>query len=1113
MGDWGYVVTRSFKVVFCVMLSVVLSGVSAAGSTGKAVSTKAPDEGKDPIVSSSTYTGLEFRGIGPALTSGRIADIAVNPERPAEFWIAAASGGVWKTTNGGTTFEPVFDSQGSYSIGCITVDPRNPSVVWVGTGENNSQRSVSFGDGVYRSDDGGAHWKNMGLKRSEHIAKIVIDPRDSNVVWVAAQGPLWRDGGDRGLYKTVDGGVTWKKVLDISPRTGVTDLVMDPRDPDVVVAAAYQRRRHVWTLIDGGPESAIYKTTDGGRSWRKITNGLPKDVDLGRIGLAMAPSDPDILYAIVEAAQDKGGVFRSTDRGETWVKRSPYLSGSPQYYNELVVDPNDSGRVYSMDTFLHVSEDGGATWKKVPEGHKHVDNHALWIDPEDSRHLRAGCDGGFYESYDRGATWRFAGNLPVTQFYRVAVDTTEPFYFVYGGTQDNATLGGPSATINDTGIVNTDWFVTVFGDGFRPAIDPQDPDTVYSETQYGGLVRYDRKTGEMVDIQPQPAPGEPPLRWNWDSPLIISPHSHTRLYFAAQKIYRSDDRGNSWKAVSPDLTRGLDRYELPVMGRIWGVDAVAKNASTSPYGNVVSLAESPLVEGLLYAGTDDGLIQISENGGEAWRTVESFPGVPDRSYVSALVASSHDAGTVYAAFDNHKMGDFTPYILKSTDRGRTWSSLTGDIPAPNYVHALAEDPVDARLLFAGTELGLWCSLDGGQRWVQLKGGLPTIAVRDIAIQKEKNDLVLATFGRGFYVLDDYTPLRRVTPELLQREQALFPVRDALLYVPRRPLGIHGKGFAGDAFYAAPNPPFGALFTYWLKDGLKTRAELRREREKAAEEKGQTPPKPSWDELRAEDREEEPAVVLTVRDANGAVVRRLTGPRSKGFHRVAWDLRFPPSTPVSLKKKERAPWDEPDAGPLVEPGSYSVTLGTLSEGTLRELTEPVTFTVRALHEPSPADREAVALYRNRVARLQGAAHGLLEAAQDTRVRLEKIRKALLLAPGAGPALVAKVRGFQEELEDILTALRGDRTRSKRWAPTVPSVVQRVDRVVESLWNSSEPPTETQRKAVEYAESGLSEQLAAFRELVEVEIPAIEDRLEAAGAPWTPCRVPKWPPVKK
>ncbi len=749
------------------MCSLVLCLSMAAAAPGLAASRKAAKGKPGPVLDAQTLKGLALRPIGPALTSGRITDIAVDPQHPWVFYVASASGGVWKTVNGGTTFEPVFDHEGSYSIGCVTVDPQNPSVVWVGTGENNSQRSVSFGDGVYRSDDGGAHWKNMGLKTSEHISKIVIDPRDDRVVWVAAQGPLWKNGGERGLYRTTDGGATWKAVLTISPRTGVTDVVLDPRNPDVVYAAAYQRQRHVWSLVDGGPESAIYKSTDGGATWRKLTNGLPKDVDLGRIGLAVAPSDVDVVYAIIEAAEGKGGFFRSTDRGETWEKRSDYMPRSPQYYNEIFCDPKDANRVYAMDTFMHVTEDGGKTWSKVPENHKHVDNHALWIDPRDTRHLRAGCDGGLYESWDRGRTWRFFANLPVTQFYRVAVDTSRPFYSVYGGTQDNATLGGPSRTVNDTGITNTDWFVTVFGDGFRPAIDPEDPDTVYSESQYGGLVRYDRRTGEMVDIQPQPAPGEPPLRWNWDTPLFVSPHHHTRLYVAAQKVYRSDDRGDTWKAISGDLTRGLDRNKLPLMGRVWGVDAVAKNASTSPYGNIVALTESPLVEGLLYAGTDDGLIQVTEDGGAHWRRIDRIPGVPERTYVSALVASAHDPDVVYAAFDNHKMGDFTPYVYRSADRGRTWTSIRADLPDRQVVHAVAEDDGDARLLFLGTEFGLWCSPDAGGHWIQLKGGLPTIAVRDLAVQKREHDLVLATFGRGFYILDDYTPLRGLGPDLLR----------------------------------------------------------------------------------------------------------------------------------------------------------------------------------------------------------------------------------------------------------------------------------------------------------------------------------------------------------
>ncbi len=504
----------------------------------------------DRLMSASTFAGLELRNLGPTINSGRITDFAVHPEHRHQYFAAVASGGVWKTENAGTTWTPVFDGEGSYSIGCVELDPKNPDVVWVGTGENNSQRSVSYGDGVYKSLDGGANWKNMGLKESEHIGMIAIHPEDSNIVYVAAQGPLWRSGGDRGLYKTTDGGETWERVLHISDDTGINEVFLDPENPDTIYASAYQRRRHVWTLINGGPESGIHKSTDGGATWREINEGLP-EVDKGRIGMCIAPSAPNTLYAVVEAALDESGIYRSIDRGESWEKRSDYASVSPQYYNELICDPVDPQRFYSMDTWMHVSTDGGETLVKAGEEFKHVDNHALWIDPDDPEYLLAGCDGGVYESFDRAATWLFKENLPVTQFYRVSVDNSKPFYFVYGGTQDNASIGGPTRTLSKSGIATEDWFITVGGDGYETVVDPLDPNTVYSEWQYGGLVRHDRASGETIDIQPQEEPGEDAHRWNWDTPLFISPHSHTRLYYACQRVFRSDDRGNSWRADQP----------------------------------------------------------------------------------------------------------------------------------------------------------------------------------------------------------------------------------------------------------------------------------------------------------------------------------------------------------------------------------------------------------------------------------------------------------------------------------------------------------------------------------------------------------------------------------
>jgi photosystem II stability/assembly factor-like uncharacterized protein len=1083
------------------------------GQPSKSAKPAKPEEKKGGMTA-DTFAGLEFRNIGPAVVGGRIVDLAVDPRSPSTWYVAAASGGVWKTTNAGTTWAPIFEGQGSFSIGCLALDPKNPLVVWVGTGENNSQRSVSYGDGVYKSTDGGKSWDNVGLKKSEHIGKILIDPRDSNTVYVAAQGPLWAPGGDRGLYKTTDGGKTWKPVLQISENTGVTDIALDPRNPDVVYAATYQRRRHIWTLIDGGPEGGIQKSMDGGATWKKLTNGLPR-VDIGRIGLAVAPSEPDTVYAIVEAANKAGGFFRSTDAGGNWEKRSDTVASSPQYYQELFVDPVNADRVYSVDVFVVVTDDGGKSFHPLGEKDKHVDNHVVWIDPANRDHLLVGCDGGLYESWSRGQEWRFHGNLPIAQFYRVSVNNAKPFYYVFGGTQDNFSLGGPSRTANNNGVRNSDWFVTQGGDGFQSQADPEDPNIVYAEAQYGALDRYDLRTGEQVQIQPQPGKGEPALRWNWDSPLIISPHSHTRLYFAANRLFKSEDRGNSWTPVSPDLTRQIDRRKLKVMGRVWGPDTVAYNTSTSFYGNIVALSESPKKQGLIYVGTDDGLVQVTEDGGANWRKIDKFPGIPDDTYVSDLEPSPTDADTVYASFNNMQMGDFKPYLLKSTDRGKTWTSIASDLPARGSVWSVAQDFVDPNLLFAGTEFGMYFSRDGGGKWIQFKS-LPVTAVRDIVMQKRENDLVIATFGRGFWILDDYSLLRSFQPATLEQEAVIFPPKKTPMYIQSSPLGLPGKGFQGSAYYTADNPPFGAMFTYYLKDDLKTLRKQRQESEKKLVKEGGSVVFPNWEALRAEQQEAEPGMLLIVKDEEGNVVRRVPAPAKAGFHRVAWDLRFPPANPIEAGGgRRRGGDDEGDdgpEGPLAAPGKYTVTLAKQVNGVVTPVGQPQTVEAVpvGMSELSAQDQEAQLAFQRRTARLQRAVLGAAEAVEEARGRIQLIQKAILQTPKADLKLSEQARNLDLHLQAIQVKLTGDPILATHQEPTPPAIIDRVQNVVGSHWSVSSAATRTWQEDYNIAAAEFAPVLEDIRKTIGVDLKGLEDQLENLGAPWTPGRLPTWQP---
>lgn len=1059
--------------------------------------------------------GLSWRSVGPAVTSGRISDFAVHPKKPSTYYVATASGGVWKTINAGTTYEPIFDGQGSYSIGCVTLDPNNPSKVWVGTGENNNQRSVAYGDGIYRSNDGGKNWNHMGLKESEHIGKIIVDPRNSDVVYVAAIGPLWSKGGDRGLYKTNDGGTTWEQVLKnkkgetlIDEHTGVTDLIMDPRNPDVLYAAAYQRRRHVFTYVGGGPGSTLYKSMDGGATWKKSASGLPRG-DVGRIGLAISPADPEIIYAIVEAAKN-GGFYKSTDRGASWEKQSGH-STSGNYYMEIYCHPTNPNIIYSMDTWNMISYDGGKNFERLGETYKHVDNHVIWIDPDDTNHLLVGCDGGIYESWDHAKTWNFKSNLPVTQFYKVVTDNAEPFYNIYGGTQDNFSLGGPSRTRNGHGIANADWFVTQLGDGFESAVDPENQNIVYAQYQYGGLTRFDKLSGEMTGIQPQPRENEDGYRWNWDAPLMVSTHVPQRIYFAANKLFRSDDRGNSWEVLGDDLTRQIDRNTLPVMGRIQSVDALRKNLSTSPFGTIIAFSESPLNKDLLYVGTDDGLIQISENGGQSWTKISSFSGVPNMTYVNTLLASQHDENVVYACFNNHKRGDFKPYIYKSTDKGRSWRNISSNLPERGSTYAIAEDHEVADLLFVGTEFSCFFSRDGGGFWKKLSSGLPTIAVRDIDIQKRENDLVLGTFGRGFYVMDDYSPLRHLTENDLNDEAKILPIKDAIVFVEASPYGYTtGKGFQGHSFFTSENPPIGATFTYFVKSGHKTLKQQRQSREKKLIKKGKDTPYPTYDELTAERNEESPYLLFTIKNSSDNIVRQIKTGMKKGVNRLVWDGRYPSKDPVRLRSRPRAPWQSPDGGGLALPGKYSVSLSKVINGEETEIAGPETFQLKTLGGSTLPATDKIALdnFIQKAAELERTFQGASSYLGDMGNTIKHIRKAAYSVAEPAPKLLADVKSLEQKLKDLEKIFWGDRIASTLDKSSKPSLSSRVWGMGYEVWNTTSAPTNTQMEQQRIASEQFKNALAQLRQLAEVDLKKIEQKLADIKAPYTPGRLPVW-----
>jgi len=1079
---------KFLKHIFLLILGITISSSSLFAEDNA----KTDKEKKE---NSSIYSGLKFRSIGPALMSGRISDIVIHPENENVWYVTAGSGGVWKTENSGTTWKSIFDGQKSYSIGCISLDPQNPNIIWVGTGENVGGRHVAYGDGIYKSEDGGNSWKNMGLKKSEHLSKIIVHPNNSDIIWVASQGPLWSKGGERGVYKSTDGGKSWQQTLGDSEWVGATDLLIDPRNSDLLYAATWQRHRTVAGYLGGGPGTAIYKSNDGGDNWIKLKKGLPKS-NMGKIGLVLSPQKPDVIYAAIELDRRTGGVYKSENQGASWKKMSDAVAGGtgPHYYQELYASPHNFDEIYLADNYMQVSFDGGKTFVRMNETEKHVDNHAVAFKSSDKNYILVGCDGGLYESFDKTKNWKFIDNLPLTQFYKIAVDDNKPFYNIYGGTQDNNTQGAPSRTDNIHGIRNSDWFIILGGDGHQPATEPGNPNIVYAQWQRGNLNRHDRLTGENINIKPQPAFGEKTERFNWDAPILVSPHNPKRLYFASQRVWKSEDRGDSWETISVDLTNNIERISTPFYGskqkwnNAWDVRAM------SNYSTITSLSESPIQEGLIYAGTDDGIIQMTENGGESWKKInyKKFSGLPETAFVNDIKTDLFDKNTVYVVFDNHKYGDYNPYIYKSKNKGFTWKKLTNNLPDNTILWRLVQDHKNKNLLFLGTEFGVYFTNNGGDEWIKLKGGLPNISVRDIAIQKNENDLVLGTFGRGIYVLDDYSSLRTFNSKAMNSE--LFTPRNGYWYKQKRILGGGRKAAQGDNYFVADNPPFGIEFTYYLNEKILSKKKIREKNEKKSEKENQIIEVPNWEILENEKKEINPAIWIFIYSDNN-IIKKVKAKNKKGLTRVSWDLSSESQSTISIKN-----FNKEESGSMVNPGEYSAQLFKQIEGEYISISDKKTFKVDQISEGAleGVSIEQVSQFRQKLNNLRNDGNNLSNDIKDLKVKINMMLKAYKRGELLDKKLHTTLLENRINIMTLLENLGGSQARKEIGEENeFPSMWS-------YLWsassgaNSTYGPTKTHEKSLETANKIFTEIEDDYKEIYEA-IKPLDSQLEKIGAP--------------
>ncbi|MGB6821552.1 MAG: hypothetical protein WBE21_05705 [Candidatus Acidiferrales bacterium] len=1037
---------------------------SAGGST---------EQAGPPTIDSAT-SNLKMRAIGPAIMGGRIDDFAVVESNPETIYMGAAAGGVWKSVDGGMTWKSTWDNEPNPSIGALAVAPSNPSVIYVGTGEANNRQSASWGNGVYKSSDAGNTWTHVGLDDTQAIGRIVIDPRNSDVAYVAAVGHLWGPNAERGLFKTTDGGKTWNKVLFINDDTGVNDVAIDPQSPTTLYAAAYERRRTAWGFNGGGPGSGIYKTTDGGATWNKLTKDLPDNGNTGRIGLAVYRRNPNIVYALVQ--NEKGGVFRSEDSGATWTKMSA-TDPRPSYFSQIRIDPNNDLRIWTGGVELAYSEDGGKTFVTTRGREVHSDFHAIWIDPNNSNYMLAGCDGGVYESRDAGRDWDHLNVMALGQAYEVGYDNQQP-YHVCAGYQDNAEWCGPSRTVYAGGISNGDWLMVGGGDGFYVKPDAEDPQTIYTESQDGNLSRRDLRTNEALNIRPVPPEGQPPYRFNWNSPLLISPKDHNTIYYGGNFLFKSTDRGNTWTRLGGDLTTGVDRNTLPILGQLPSKDTQSLYDGVEWYPTITTIDESPVNTSVLWVGTDDGNLQVSRDGGQNWKNVaDRVPGVPKGTYVTRVVASKTGDGTAYVTFDGHRSNDFHVYLFKTTNYGQTWKSLSAGLPeSTGTVHVVREHPDDPNMLFVGMEFGAYFSLDGGNRWNKLGMGLPTVPVDDIQIQPRENDLILATHGRSIYILDNITALQHLNDKVLGEDLHLFPIRDTIAWRI-----YQNRWFDAQQVFLGPNPPEGASIDFYLKA------------------------KPAKDQK----------IKITVVDSSGKTVREITDAKpGAGINRVSWDLRYDAPvkpTPEQLAAQGQGFFGGGARGPMVEPGTYTVkvALGDNSQTQTVKVEEDPRVQISATDRAARHDMQ-MQLYDLYKRGDEGTKTigGLKKSLEDTLAAWKK--------PGA-PKIPDDIRKQAEALSKKVNDLSGkfvtERGAGGAGGPlhyTPPPLPQRVGRLMFQLEGYTAAPTQGEKDEMAGVSQELSTALDSVHAIVNTDLANLNKALRDANVPYITIGPPEPPP---